>query len=250
MPETASEQISILMIEDDEATAKSMVLILEEFGFAIDGLAHTLEDAITLLNKRVFDIALVDIDLNGSSSGLQLGRMINDHFQIPFIFITGSSDKNILEEAVNAHPAAYLVKPASPASLFVTIQRAIQNFSSYTVARIKPKEETEFFFIKRKRGYQKIEWAEVIALSSEQNYTRLSMADKSDCFLRSTLSMTLKYIIPKHLAHNFVQVNRSEVVQVKYITQLDEEELTTSLKPFTLTKGFQKELKERLNILH
>ncbi len=219
MGEAVSENISILMIEDDEATAKSMVMFLEEFGFSVDGLAHTLEDAITLLNKQTFDIALVDIDLNGSSSGLQLGKTINEHYQIPFIFITGSSDKGILQEAVNAQPAAYLVKPASPASLFVTIQRAIQNYSNHAAAPLKPNDETDFFFIKRKKRYQKIKWADVVALSSEQNYTRLSLADRSDCFLRSTLSMTLKYIIPKHLLHNFVQVNRSEVVQIKYITQ-------------------------------
>ena len=50
------QEIQILIIEDDPITADSMSLMLKEFGFAVKGIAHTLEAAISFLNKEHFDI--------------------------------------------------------------------------------------------------------------------------------------------------------------------------------------------------
>ena len=70
MLQDSLQEIQILIIEDDPITADSMQLMLREFGFTIKGIVHTLEAALRFLNKETFDIALVDIDLNGSNSGI------------------------------------------------------------------------------------------------------------------------------------------------------------------------------------
>lgn len=243
------QEIQILIIEDDPITAESMNLMLKEFGFAVKGIAHTLEAAIGFLNKEDFDIALVDIDLNGTRSGIEIGMMINNLYRLPFIFITGISDTAIITEAVKANPAAYLIKPPNAATLFACIQTAIQNFSNRQTGTLQQTQANDFFFIKTRSKLKRMEWKDVVLLSSADNYTVLTFQDKSEHYVRSSLAMTLKFQVPKHLQDNFLQVNRSEAVQINCIIEIDEDEITTPIRTVSITKAYSKDIKQRLKIL-
>lgn len=245
-----TEQIQILIIEDDALTAESTSLLLQEFGFCVKAIANSIETALCFLNKESFDIALVDIDLNGKQSGIELGNIISNQFHIPFIFITGITDASVIAEAVKARPAAYLVKPPNAATLFACIQTAIQNFSIQQVATTSSIVPTDFFFIKIGNKLKKVFWNEVVLLSSNGNYTMLTTQDKTEHYLRSSLAMTLKFQIPQALQQNFMQLSRSEAVQINFVTEIDEEEIVTPVKRVPLSKGFAKEIKQRLNILN
>ncbi len=249
MHQDSLQEIEILIIEDDPITADSMSLMLKEFGFAVKGIAHTLEAAISFLNKEHFDIALVDIELNGTRSGIEIGTMINNLYRLPFIFITGISDAAIITEAVKANPAAYLVKPPNAATLFACIQTAIQNFSNKQTGSLQQHPAADFFFIKTRNKLKRVEWKDVVLLSSADNYTVLTFQDKSEHYVRSSLAMTLKFQVPKHLQESFLQVNRSEAVQINCITEIDEDEITTPIRKITITKAYTKEVKQRLNIV-
>jgi len=243
------QQIQVLIIEDDPITADSMNFMLKEFGFSVKGIAHSIEAAISLLNKEAFDIALVDIDLNGTKSGIDIGTLINTMYRIPFIFITGISDKEIIIEAVKANPAAYLVKPPNPSTIFASIQTAIQNYTQKQVSSFNAKQETDFFFIKSRNKLQRVEWKEVVLLTTHDNYTIFTLSDKSEHTIRCSLAMTLKFQIPTQFQALFLQVNRSEAVQITYITQIDEDEVKTNVKTITITKSFLKDIKQKIKIL-
>lgn len=247
-PETL-QNIQVLIIEDDPLTAESMRLALEEFGFVIKGVAHNVETALHFLNNENIDIALVDIFLNGTKSGIEIGTLLTNLYRIPYIFITGVADTAIIAEAVKAKPAAYLLKPANPASLFACIQTALQNFSSNQPAVFNKPQEADFFFVKQRNKLKRIEWKEVVTITSADNYTILTLHDKTEHYLRSTLAMTLKFQLPKHLQDSFMQVNRGEVVQINYITEIIDDEIITPVKKIIITKSFVKEVKAKLNIL-
>ncbi len=249
MNQLPEQPIQILIIEDDPISAESMVLTLEEFGFGIKGVAHSVETALVLLNRESFDIALVDIDLNGSRSGIEIGIMLHNLYHLPFIFITGISDNAIIAEAVKAKPAAYLQKPASPATLFACIQTAIQNFDTRKEATYKQHNDADFFFIKTRNKLKRIEWKDVVVLRSADNYTIITLVDKTEYYLRSSLAMTLKFQIPAQLQTNFIQANRGEAVQLSFVTEVIEEEIITSVKKITISPSYMKEVKQRLKIL-
>jgi DNA-binding LytR/AlgR family response regulator len=245
-----AKEIEILIIEDDALTAESTAMLLEEFGFTIKAIADSIESAISLLNKHSYDIALVDIDLNGKRSGIEIGNMISKLFKIPFIFVTGITDKAVIAEAVKANPAAYLVKPPNPETLFACIQTAIQNFNTQQVATSVTEAQTDFFFTKIGNSFKKIYWKDVIVLSATGNYTLLTIENNHEYYLRSSLSTTLKLQIPPSLQDNFIQISRSEAVQINYITEMIEDDIVTTVKRLSISKHYVKDIKNRLNILH
>ncbi|ANE49473.1 LytR/AlgR family response regulator transcription factor [Flavisolibacter tropicus] len=245
------EETSVLIIEDEELWAKSLSDNLNDFGFTISGVASDFESAIRELNKADYDIVLLDIHIDGKESGIELGRMVRNLYRKPFIFITASYDSQTAQTAVASQPSAYLTKPVHPASLFATIQAAIHNFTE-TASPVSSQQADEqpSFFVKQGEKYKKLFWKDVVCLRSEKNYTGLLNAEDSNTyFIRSTLPKTLRYLVPHSLQQNFIQINRSEAVQLSFINELIKDEVRTPYGQFIVTESNLKELKERLHII-
>ena len=244
--------ISVLVIEDEEIWANEIQLMLKELGFNVAAVINNVEDALTAIRTSDFDIALLDIHLNGKNSGLELGNMLFNIFHKPFIFIT-SSDTHSLAEAVKSNPSAYLIKPANKASLFVTIQSAIQNFNSQKKPQgfLEYKEsEVSHFFIKQANYFKKIEWKNVWYLSSEKNYTKAVLKDNEQGYLfRSSIQKTINNIIPANIKTLFVQINRSEVMNISFIEELHGNQLITSFGKFMISETYMDAVKKKLNIV-
>ncbi len=244
-----TEEISVLIIEDESIWSDGLSMNLQDFGYTVAGIANNFEDAIISLNNCVYDIVLLDINLVKRNSGIELGKLINAHYRKPYIFITSVSDKNILKDAVLAGPSAYLCKPVTPVSLIATIQSAINNFHNHVVADVNIPVDYSFFFIKSGNKYKKIAWKDVVCLRSDKKYTCLLYAtDKAEYYIKSTLTNTLRYIIPSGLQSKFIQINRAEAVQVSFITEYSGEEVKTTYKTFTVTDAFTSNLRKELRL--
>lgn len=244
-----TEDISVLIIEDESIWSDSISLNLIDFGYAVAGVANTFENAAIALGNLEYDVILLDINLNTRNSGIELGKLIHQLYKKPYIFVSSVSEKALLKEAVAAGPSAFLSKPVSPASLIATIQTAINNFNSQVVAQQKEGDDCPFFFVKSGNKYKKITWKEVAYLRSEKKYTCIyNTMDKTEHYIKSTLINTLRYIVPSNLRDMFVQVNRSEVVNLQYITEYAADEVKTGFKTFTVSDSFVANLRKELRL--
>jgi len=244
-----TEEISVLIIEDESMWSDSISMNLHDFGYTVAGIANNFEDAVIALGSLEYDIVLLDINLNKRNIGIEIGKLITAHYRKPFIFISTVTDKNILKEAVLAGPSAYLGKPVTPASLIATIQSAINNFHNHVVADVKKEEDYLFFFIKSGNKYKKITWKEVVYLRSDKKYTCLFYSlDKTEYYIKSTLTNTLRFVVPQDMQNKFIQVNRAEAVHVSFITEYAGDEIKTNYKTLTVTEAFVYDLKKELRL--
>lgn len=245
------DNIAVLIVEDEQIWIHNLQLVLRDFGFTVAKAVSTAEDAIAAFSSCEYDIILMDINLNGKNSGIELGNIVNKMYHKPFIFITASQDQHSMQEAAHANPSAYLPKPINPSSLFIAIQNAINNFSTKQPASLNNHEESySSFFIKQGARYKKIDWKDVAFLVAGKNYISLfNSVDKTEYYIRSSLQKTLQYIIPKQLQKQFVQVNRSEIVQLPYILEIMNNEVKTSYRNFIVSDIYSKDLKNKLNIV-
>lgn len=245
------EAIKVVIVEDEAIWQQALMLDLQVLGFEVVATANNSDEALTLLASHNFDIALLDITINGKNSGIELGKIVSAVYQKPFIFITGSTDSHTMEQAVIAKPSAYIIKPANRTSLLVAIQNAISNHQDNTTAQVvKSAEVNDFVFVKVGSRYKKIRWSKVVGISSDGNYTKLfSAEDGQSYFIRSTLPQTVKNYLPEICKEKFVQINRSELINIDFVQEISADEIVTAIKTFNCSEAQGKLLKKRLNIL-
>lgn len=247
-----NETIKIAIIEDEEIWRHGLTMALTTLGYEVAGVAATFEDGIVLLADTQYDLVLLDVHLHNRDSGVELGRIINKLHKKPFIFITATSDTEVMKHAAETQPAAYLTKPINTTSLMVAIQNAIHHYSSTTKhpALQDVEQQTSFFFVKSGDRYKKLEWQDIVYLQSDKNYTYLlNAADNTRYSIRSTLSKTLKNILPPHMQKNIVQINRAEAIHIAHIKEVTRDEVRTKFGTFTVTEGYLDSLKSVIQII-
>jgi DNA-binding NtrC family response regulator len=113
----------ILIIEDEFVVANALRLTLEQAGYNVTGIAASAEDADEQLQLQRPDFVLLDIQLEGKRSGIDLAKKLNeDH--IAFIYLSANSSQSVLEEAKATDPYGFLIKPFREKDLLVTLEIA------------------------------------------------------------------------------------------------------------------------------
>ena len=86
---------SVLIVEDESMVAMFLQDTLEDIGCTVIGLAPRLNEALKKAASLVFDIAILDVNLNGSSS-FPVAEVLRAR-GLPFIFATGYSRTSLPE---------------------------------------------------------------------------------------------------------------------------------------------------------
>ena len=128
--EKDTKQITAVIVEDEVIIAEDLKEILEELGYHVPDTAVSAEEAIDLIRNEKPDIVLVDIMLKGRMDGIELAKIINDSFDIPFIFVTSHADRATIERAKKTRPHGYIVKPFEEEDIFAAVEIAMNNFAN------------------------------------------------------------------------------------------------------------------------
>ena len=107
-----SEKIEILLLEDNLGDAILIKEMLDEFADFLYELINvkTLNDGLSLLKRRLFDVILTDLSLP-DSDGIDTFLKIHEiNSRIPIIILTGSNYNEIGIDAVKKGAQDYLVK--------------------------------------------------------------------------------------------------------------------------------------------
>lgn len=114
----------IFLIEDDAAIAKNLSLLLQTEGYIVT-CVNTQKQAIAMLDKQMFDLALVDISLP-DGNGFAVCTEMKHRQDIPVIFLTASGDEASVVTGLNLGADDYIIKPFRPRELVARIQAALR----------------------------------------------------------------------------------------------------------------------------
>ena len=101
------------------------------------------------------------------------------------------------------------------------------------------------FFVRHNKVLRKINPEDVMCLSTEGNYTRIFLANKTYYMVRSSLSGALKKLPPDI----FIKIHRSYVASVYHIDGIHKDHLLVGDEPLPIAKQYYKSLIDRLNII-
>jgi PAS domain S-box-containing protein len=88
--------IAILVVEDVAILATRLADEIVSFGFSVVGPAATLDEAMSLLESESITAAVLDFDLNGTTT-ISLARSLRKR-DIPFVFMTGYDQSALPED--------------------------------------------------------------------------------------------------------------------------------------------------------
>lgn len=115
--------ITILIVEDEFIVANDLRLLLEQAGYKVIAIAASTEEAEENLQEQKPDLVLLDIQLKGKLTGIDLARKLRAE-NIAFIYLSAYSNQKILEEARTTEPYGFIVKPFRQKDLLVTLDIA------------------------------------------------------------------------------------------------------------------------------
>lgn len=119
---------NILVIEDEALVAAMIKEALSGSKFHVRAIAFNKASAEKYLATEPIDAALIDINLEGQSEGIDIARQIRDQHHIPFLFITAHADDQTLHNAKLTQPSGYIIKPFTERDLLAGLEIALYNF--------------------------------------------------------------------------------------------------------------------------
>lgn len=130
----------ILLVEDEVLIAMAEKRLLEKEGYQVIQ-AFSGEQAFAIAcekNVRV-DLILMDINLGDGMDGTQTARQILAQHEVPIVFLSSHTEKEVVEKTEQVSSYGYIVKNSNPAVLYASIKMAFRLHKAHTRLR-----ESEF----------------------------------------------------------------------------------------------------------
>ena len=101
----------ILIAEDENIIAKDIEKTLKKLGYEVVKSVRSGEQLLEQYPLIKPDLILMDINLEGELSGIDVSNELNKSREVPIIYLTALADDRTLQEAKFTEPSGYLVKP-------------------------------------------------------------------------------------------------------------------------------------------
>ncbi len=115
----------ILIVEDEAIIASVIAAALKKFGYEVVEILNSGEAAVTAALQKEPDLILMDIRLQREMDGITAVERIQEHVDIPVIYLTAYADEPTLERAKKTKPYGYIPKPFQEIELRTTIEMAL-----------------------------------------------------------------------------------------------------------------------------
>ena len=220
--------MKILIIEDEIPAYNKLVASLG--AYYGDDITHDWSrsnaDAQELLNQNTYDFILSDIQL---LDGISFDLFDSIDVDCPIIFC--SAHDEYLFKAFNTNGIAYILKPysredfnkaiAKYESLFQQGSYNALNEKTISELRMALKEENtsykKRFVIKKTKGIQLLNVVDIVLVEASGDFCLAT----DHMGKRHTISQTLSAILQQLNPAKFFKINRSEIVSIDYIENIE-----------------------------
>lgn len=241
------QKVRILVVEDEIILSEDIVFRLEEMDYEIVGTAPSVPEALRVLDEHTkqIDLILIDIILKGELDGIELARIINERYQIPFIFLTSQADPYFVERAKSVQPYAYMLKPFNDLAIRISIELALSNYAknmpiqeiseppNFTKKENPALSIKNSLFLKKDNFFKRVSFKDILWLTAESNYTILHTTTGE--FMYATLLHKIEDKLPNN---QFIRVHRSYIVNMHNVTGFIKNVLYVEEKAIPVSKRY------------
>ncbi len=242
------KSLQILILEDNIDDAQTIINLLSK-QYAVT-LVNTLKKAKAIFVTSKFDLAIVDINVDGKLNGIEFAKHIQNAAKpIPFLFLTSMQSKTVFEQAKLTQPFTYLLKPFNHLELQYTIELAVEKFfqQENTLRTNKTLISDYYILVKKQHLICKINFDDIEYVEVEENYCTLHVSNNK-YVVKKSLSK-IKEILGKE---NFEQTHRKFLINFNKVKSINLSENTIYLNSgfqIAISERYKKHLTSRFNII-
>lgn len=164
------------------------------------------EEAFKYLRKYPVDLLFLDIDMP-SISGLDFYKKLPHKTMV--IFTTAYSEYAVEGFTLNA--TDYLLKPISFSRFQQAVEKAFQQWKTQN-----QNSEQQYLFIRADYSLMKILFSDILYIEGLDDYLKIHIQNQKTVVTR----MTLKVILQKLPANEFIRVHRSFIIPISKIEKI------------------------------
>ncbi|MDI9872621.1 LytR/AlgR family response regulator transcription factor [Flectobacillus roseus] len=220
------DYIRIMIVEDEIMSLKNLEHIVNSKEFQIVGTAKTISEAEVIVEDCKPDLIISDICLGKRN----IFEIINNKnfLNIPKVFITGHADNGNIRKCKTHSSSVLLTKPFNKYTLLSSIKVLLNTCSL--------KAKKYLLLSHRECKSIQIDLEQIINIEADGNYIYIHLTNGS----YHTYKYTLKKI-GGYLPESFVQVNKSNIVNLNYVKvdHLTHEFLSLDGRRFKIGRSFR-----------
>lgn len=241
-------KLKIIIVEDEYSILMDLSRKIQKLGHEVVGTCSNYDETILTLVKEKPDLVIADINLNEQKTGVDLGRIINEQFKIPFIFLTASSDKETFDYALTVNPMGFIVKPFKIEDLRNNIDLAIIRYQEKTEKKGQSdiKFTADGFFVKNNGQFVQVSVTELSYLEAMDNYTKVHVDTE-----KYLVNISLKEMCDKLEDYHIKRIHKSFAVSIKQIKSIEGNKikLRNSSTELPIGKTYKDDLMDSINLL-
>lgn len=209
-----------VIVEDEENSRETLKSLLKEFctGITIEGMAESVQDAVSLISNVKPDVVFLDIELQSGTGFDVLNLTSNLNFEV--IFTTAFDQFAI--KAMKFSSLDYLLKPIDLEELHGAIEKARKRKNQEVY---KKQLETLMYNLKQEKpklnkiclstsdGLDFIEVDTILYCKANGSYTSFILNNKKEILV----SRHLKEYVSLFHEHDFMRVHNSFLVNLKNV---------------------------------
>lgn len=223
---------NILIIEDELLIAEMLKEILLELHYNVVGMAKNYQEAQLHLHEGSIDLAILDINLNDTKNGIDIGSEIKEKHHFPFIYLTSYSDPTTIQNATQTLPSSYLLKPFTKEDLFTTIE----------LVKARNKNTNSTIIIKDGHNNIKLQSKNIISVQSDGNYIEINTGEKKHV-IRNSIEKFLEEINNT----NFVRIHRSYVINITKVEAVNGQYLFINKNKYPLSRKYREQVLQKFH---
>jgi DNA-binding LytR/AlgR family response regulator len=236
----------ILIVEDDMIIAANISLQLSKLGYEVTGIETKAAEAIHHALETKPDIILMDIQLKGTSTGIEAAHAIHKILDIPIIYLTANEDDATFQKAKDTHPFAFISKPFSNQNLERTIALVEERIKNSPIERSEEgtfhEVQEDRIFIRNQNKLIKVILDDILWVEAERNYCKIITIQQA--FL---IVSPLNKLCEKMDQKQFVRIHRSFMVNFSKLEAVAENHVELKGKILPIGKQYKEDLFRLVN---
>lgn len=105
------------MVDDHEAVARGIELVLRRFGHHVVGVADEPARGYAMIQSRRPEVAIIDLQLPGENGAQLTRRLLAADPSVAVLLYTGATDPGMLTQALDCGARGFALKTAPPSEL-------------------------------------------------------------------------------------------------------------------------------------